>query len=401
MATKIIKFSVAALKEATLDTAFKEFRDVRYPLRLRLHKNRERGSWYLVRSVKGKSKHEKLGNYPAIKLKDILANLSKNLLATTAKPESEFKNIGDLLNWYLSRTESNSQLTAQRKATIRWGITRHLLPLLDNLELKNITAGLLDRYFFQPIQQKYSMSTAKNIWIILKQAVAQAVRLTLIEPSPISTFEFGDFIKVSNVAGRPGLKYWQVSKLFDDAPLASVPARALVTIMLLNGTRLGETRQTKWTDICFETNIWSIPGAITKTRVELNLPITAAFKKILTDYRRWQETKGYTGAFLFPAPRHKSAISASVADDLIQEISQGNWTSHMIRKFARTTWVELRIDFLISELLLNHKLTKVTSAYIHTDANEAKKEALETYHNWILLKFSTVNTLIKGGADAR
>ncbi|ABM02266.1 phage integrase family protein [Psychromonas ingrahamii 37] len=401
MTTKVIKFSAAALKSAEQDIAFNEFRDARYPLRLRLHKCRSKGSWYLVRSTHGKSKHEKIGSYPNIKLKDILANLSRNLIADTAEPESEFQTLGQLLKWYLARTEQNSQITKQRKTTIRWAITRHLLPLIDELPLNQITYAALDKHFFQPIQQKYAMTTAKNIWIILKQSVAQAVKLVLIKPDPISSFEFSDFIKVGKTAERPGLKYYQVAKLFIDAQAASVPARALVAIMLLHGTRLGETRQTKWSDICFKTDLWSIPGPITKTRTELNLPITPLVKKILTDYRNWQEQNGYTGVFVFPAPKGRSAISAYAANELIQEVSLNNWTSHQLRKFARTTWVDLKIDFLIAELLLNHKLTKVTAAYIHTDAVEAKSEALTVYHVWLAAEFSALNDIINDAIPAR
>ncbi|MFT6927081.1 MAG: hypothetical protein ACJAZP_002710, partial [Psychromonas sp.] len=128
---------------------------------------------------------------------------------------------------------------------------------------------------------------------------------------------------------------------------------------------------------------------------------TSLAKKILTDYRNWQEKNGYTGVFVFPAPKGRSAISAYAADELIQEVSLNNWTSHQLRKFARTTWVDLKIDFLISELLLNHKLTKVTAVYIHTDAVEAKSEALTVYHAWLIAEFSALNDIINDAIPVR
>lgn len=394
MATKIIRFTAASLKETENDIEFDEFRDERYPLRLRLHKNRKTGSWYLVRSVNGKQKKEKLGNYPSVKLKDILSNLSNNLMMNIAKPENEFKTFGDLLTWYQNRSNTRREISVKRKTSIQWAIRKHLLPLIADLKLDEVTPGLIDKKFFQPIQQQYSLSTAQNIWIVLKQAVNQATQLILIEPNPISHMEFRDFVKPVKTASRPGLKYRNVSQLFIDAKSASIPARALVLIMLLHGTRIGETRQAKWEDFCFHTDMWSVPATTTKTRVELNLPITPIAQDVLIDYRQWQEENGYTGAYLFPAPKQKACINEIAADDLIQDVSQGQWTSHQIRKFTRTTMVDLKVDFLVAELILNHKLTKVTAAYIHTDATEEKRIALNTYHNWLVKEFRAINNLI-------
>ncbi|WP_041766233.1 hypothetical protein [Psychromonas ingrahamii] len=142
------------------DIAFNEFHDARYPLRLRLHKCRSKGSWYLVRSSHGKSKHEKIGSYPHIKLKDILSNLRHNLIADTAEPESEFQTVGQLLKWYLARTEQNSQITSQRKTTIRWAITRHLLPLIDELPL-NQTKLLAH------ISSSNLLHVMKILWVVI------------------------------------------------------------------------------------------------------------------------------------------------------------------------------------------------------------------------------------------
>ncbi|MDT4871946.1 hypothetical protein FQZ97_1071070 [compost metagenome] len=61
-------------------------------------------------------------------------------------------------------------------------------------------------------------------------------------------------------------------------------------------------------------------------------------------------------------------------------LGQGDWTSHDLRKLARTCWTELGVDHLIGEMLLNHAIRGVAAAYIHTQAQEKKREALERWH---------------------
>ena len=62
---------------------------------------------------------------------------------------------------------------------------------------------------------------------------------------------------------------------------------------------------------------------------------------------------------------------------------QGAWTSHDLRKVARTAWTDLGVDGHIGEMLLNHSLGKIASTYINTQAKEQRRLALVKWHNWL------------------
>ena len=41
--------------------------------------------------------------------------------------------------------------------------------------------------------------------------------------------------------------------------------------------------------------------------------------------------------------------------------------------------MDLKVDYMIGEFLLNHAMSKLDEAYIHTEAQALKREALEKY----------------------
>ena len=76
-------------------------------------------------------------------------------------------------------------------------------------------------------------------------------------------------------------------------------------------------------------------------------------------------------------------ISRQQASQLIRTVSHGNWSAHDLRKLARTIWADIGIDYMISELLLNHTPSKLDRVYIHTYAEKKTRQALQEYHQWL------------------
>lgn len=99
-------------------------------------------------------------------------------------------------------------------------------------------------------------------------------------------------------------------------------------------------------------------------------------------YKARQASIGYSGAYLFPDMAGHS-ISEKQASEMFAYLSDGEWTSHDLRKTARTAWADLGVDYLIGELLLNHALKALDVTYIHTTAEAQKRQALERWHAWL------------------
>ena len=65
---------------------------------------------------------------------------------------------------------------------------------------------------------------------------------------------------------------------------------------------------------------------------------------------------------------------------MFASLAKGEWSSHDLRKVARTAWTDLGVDYMVGELLLNHAMKDLDATYIHTTAESLKRHALETWH---------------------
>ncbi len=65
----------------------------------------------------------------------------------------------------------------------------------------------------------------------------------------------------------------------------SAPGDAMLALMMLcHGTRIGETRQSRWADIALPEREWFIPAEHTKTKTELRVPLTDQVCSLLQPY---------------------------------------------------------------------------------------------------------------------
>lgn len=366
----------------------RQLRDPRYrQLRFRYSTvDRTRGAWHVV--VAGK--WGKAGDYPGISAKAMLATLPAILARRSADPVAKstatnWSMVGELLSWYEDRMTRDRSLSGKRKASAKSALKRHLHPRLGQLALAELNRPVLDRLLLMPMQERYALSFVRSVWGVLGVAVRQAYRLDLLALNPLAGLEFTDFVrtKIKAKAARlhsddvPGLLDL-LTERFDEVPATC----ALAGLMLCHGTRLGETRLARWKNVNTETGKWFIPAADTKTKAAHTLPLTAQAKALLERYRLVQQERGYTGQFLFPGSSGQ-ALSATKASTMFTHLSHGKWSSHDLRKVARTAWTDLGVDYMVGELLLNHAMKDLDQAYIHTAAEQLKRQALETWHTWL------------------
>ena len=388
MATKVIKFSTRIIKKLQADTEFTEFRDPRYPLRLRFHKNREKASWYFAQSAQGKRYYKKIANWPVLSFDDIKANLSAYQTRFILNPDgvmhNSFPTVASLADWYLKRSKTNSSISTLRKTTIKWAITCHIIPLMGEVKISEINRETLENKFFWPLQEKLQNSTVRSVWNVLKQSFTQAMFLKLIEPHELVALKFTHFIKGKITPEPTKLRVSQLGEVYKNIKLTSIPTQLLVILMLAHGTRIGETRQLKWRYFCFKSKELNIPGCITKNGDELTIPLTEYIINLLNQYRRYQSKNRYQGVYLFPAPRSRSPINPTTANEMVQDVSLAKWTSRSLRKIFRSTLLELGVDSEVAEMMINHRRGTLSDTYIHTTVPKLKRQALKKYHEWLL-----------------
>ncbi|KJZ46016.1 site-specific integrase [Pseudomonas fluorescens] len=363
-------------------------RDPRFPA---LHfrywsSDRNKGSWYVVVN----DRWSKAANYPGIDAKTmqtllptILVRRLINIQASSTV--SGWHTVGELLSWYSGRMTRDRGLSSSRKASAKSALHRQLLPRLHAVLLVNLNHARLDELLLWPMQEQYALSYVRSVYAILAVAFRQAFTLKLIDLNPMAGFKFGDFVQ-TRIKPKPArLRRDDLDALLTslaDASQTEPKGRMLALMMLCHGTRLGETRVARWKHINLINRHWFIPADDTKTKHAHTLPLSDQVCSLLLQYRAHQQTRGYVGAYLFPGVKGQP-LSARSAGDVFVQLGRGAWTSHDLRKLARTAWMELGVDYLVGELLLNHTMKELDATYIHTTAEALKRKALESWHAWL------------------
>ncbi|MBB6286124.1 MULTISPECIES: tyrosine-type recombinase/integrase [unclassified Pseudomonas] len=386
--TILTSFTDAEIRRQSSNAQIRDLRDARYPgVYFRFHQNRDRGTWYLVSG----SKWEKIAGFPQLPVKGLINALPKIRERLAADPKASaaagtLQTVGQLLDWFTARQSVDRSLSAKRRSTNTSIISCHLKPRLADLSVEEVDRSVLDKLVMWPMQAEMSLSYVRLMWGVLVVAFRQAEKLRLITTNPIAGFKFTDFTK-ARIQPKPSrLRAVQLEEVigqladgFDQHPQDCM----LALMMLCHGTRSGETRQAQWSHLTLgEQGEWFIPTENTKTRCEHHLPLTHQVCALLERYRALQSAKGYKGTYVFPA-RGRGPISDSQACAVFTRLGKGEWTSHDLRKVARTGWTDLGVDFLIGEMLVNHTMTRNVQTYIHTSAELLKREALVKWHDWL------------------
>lgn len=355
-------------------------------LRLRFLEDRTRGSW----DVRAGGEWKKFAGWPELNTKAALAVLPEVLARLAADPAAPvgkggWATVGELLSWYRERVLRDRKLSAKRRTSVKSAIDCHLLPRLSGLPLAAVNRGAVDQALMWPLQETLSPGYVRLILRVLMMAFKQARRLELIAEDPLASVKFTDFVqaRIKPKAARlhvmdAGRVLATLAARFERAPLEGM----LAAMMLAHGTRVGETRLARWRHISLSERVWLIPAENTKTRTEHVLPLTEQACALLRRYRAIQQAAGGEPLCLFPG-RDGKPISDKTASAIFASLGGGQWSSHDLRKMARTGWAELGVDYLIGELLLNHAMGFAAQTYINTSADDLKLDALTRWHGWL------------------
>lgn len=385
--TEHTTFTDASIRAAAGLQDVRELRDERHQaLRFRFSTNRQSGTWWVVIG----RQWSKLGRWPGLTAKAAVAALPLALerLAVDRKAavsSSAWVTVGDLLRWYQDRVQGDRSIKAKRRDDVQSAIARHLLPALGELPLGQLAPSAVDQRLVWPLMESLSVAYVRQILRVLLAGLRQAVRLKLLLANPLDGVKFSDFVakRVKPKAAR--LHGMQLESLLGDLAerFKKAPRDAMLALLMLtHGTRIGETRCARWRHISFAERIWMIPAANTKTGQQHELPLTDQVMALLKRYQEHQTRTLGRQDYLFPGSSGQP-LSARQASALFRDISAGEWSSHDLRKVARTGWTDLGVDYLVGELLVNHALPDMATTYIATHAKKLQREALESWCAWL------------------
>jgi integrase len=297
---------------------------------------------------------------------------------------SEIKNMTELCDWSIERTIGNKQIAHATRLQNISIINNHIRPYLSQFNISEINLNTLNKAWYMPLQNTLALSSISLVIIILKAMFTWAKRLQMITINPIEELSLANFThqKVKPKIGR----LTEVKLKHAISSLAKLSARnqTFVMLLLFHGTRIGETTTARWDDFDFENLLWRIPASQTKTKQAHTLALTPFVAKWLITYKAYQYTR-FRSQYLFPQQSNKRKVqSNAISSRMVNAFSKGEFTAHDIRKYARTTWLEQGIDYIVGEMLLNHSLSKLDQSYIQTTARSLCRNALEQWSEYIL-----------------
>jgi len=386
MTTVNIKISDPVIRR-NIQAGVRQLRDPRFPLYVRPQKCGERASWYLVQHKGGKSTWHRLGTWPELSAKVLMPQIPDRLADLSAQAEVVADHWGftsQVLVWYRDRQLASAGLSIHRKATIKSVVNRHLIARIGGLRLEDIDKAQLDEKLIQPLQAVLSLSYVRQCFVVLKAAFRRARRLGLIGANPVADFSLSDFLD-NKIKPKPSrLKGPHIAPLLATLQAAPVPRQLLGLLQLMHGTRITETRLMRWGWIDWDAGRFELPGEVTKNGNPLVLPLTDQSRALLQGYRRWQQKRGYSGGLLFPGSVRRQPISDSTAQQWYRALSGRAWSSHDLRKLARTSWADLGIDHHVGEEMVNHAGGVLSATYIQTALQEQKLRALSAWHRLLV-----------------
>lgn len=380
--TKYVELTDALIGCLAADAKVLVLRDKRYPtLSFRYLNNRDFGTW----SVLHGGKWAKSADFPATGCKSMFKRVPQAIAGlrsggSALVPAGDMETVEQLLCWFSAHQQGFKKLSKKRRRSCQSMINSQLTPALSGVLISDLSKPLLYERLIYPAQTTLSVGYVRLLFCVLHSALRCAVSVDRLKVDPIAGLRFCDFGlgKIKPKVARlrptqlPGLVSMFVAR-FDDSPRAAM----LALMMLMHGTRIGETRQACWRDIRENEGLWIIPADKTKTRVQHEVPLTTEFLGLLDRYRR--TFPDGVGVFLFPGVSGR-AISETLAALLFAGLSGGEWSSHDLRKLARACWADLDVDSLVCELLLNHALKVLEATYVQLRLDGKKRAALEIWH---------------------
>jgi integrase len=377
MSTQVMAISNNSIKLNKNSVTVTLLRDPKTSLYFHYSKvNRDKGVFYARIYKNGEDKKVRIGKYPEISAQRAHQAISNIHLKDDCFAHNELRTMAQLCDWYINRTKSNKQIkvkTAKQTVSL---ITNHIRPYLAHLVIDEVNEWQIDQHWFTPIQSKLALSTIALALVTINAMFTWATKLKLLSKNPVDKLSIANFTHQRpepKVGKLTDVKLKRSLKRLNEFPMQN---QLLHVLLLLHGTRIGETTNAQWDAFDFKTYLWRIPASDTKTKKPHVLPLSPIAIEWLKAYRRYQYRTNRS-KYLFPQKTNKrKPQSANVSSRLMSSIGKGEWTAHDIRKYVRSSWLENGVDYLIGELLLNHSLSKLDQSYIQTTAMNLCREAL-------------------------
>jgi integrase len=313
------------------------------------------------------------GIYPRVKLVDARKSreVAKDLLAKDIDPRAHkeqtkraereansntFKKVLD--DWIIVKSSRVSENHAQK---ILSSLNSHFVPSLGKRPISEITASEAIEVL-KPVQAKGFAEQVKRLCQRINEVMDFAVNTGVININPLSKMNAAFLTPTKK--HLPTLKPSDLPRLMQTLNIASIKivTRCLIEWQLHTMVRPSEAATTRWVDIDFEKQVWTIPAANMKKKGNGDhvVPLTQQTLQLLEFIKPISGHREY----VFPADRNpRSHANSSTANMALKRMGfDKELVAHGMRALASTTLNEQAFDPDVIE-----------SALAHVDKNEVRR----------------------------
>ncbi|MCX4190804.1 tyrosine-type recombinase/integrase [Methylophaga sp. OBS3] len=346
----------------------------------------------------GKQKGFYIGSYPSTSLAEAVKRHNEAMKALDAgqDPKIYFAhkladlknkiNLQQLFEKWLEAKKTDKNLSLQTISRHKWRWEKYLKDELAILQVDATQRQHLTNTL-EKIRKKSKEESRKSL-STLNMMFNYAVSAGYIRDNPLLGIKASD---LGLQASKPRNRWLNLSELVklwkylgDFKNKISIQSRIAIKIAILTGARRTEITQMEWSELDFDSQIWTIPAHRAKNKIEHEIFLSDLNISLLKQIN--ETTEDYKYVFVSPQKASKG-IDEPLSKDVLSrvilkhrdELKIPAFTFHDLRRSAATNWAEeLKINSDVIELMLNHRpQNKLVATY------QAAKRSSEQKAAWI------------------
>jgi integrase len=272
---------------------------------------------------------------------------------------------------------------------VRARIEKDIKPIIGRLPVEDVKPAHID-HLLKQIVKRGAPTIANDVLRWLRRIFDYAVKRHMIQTNPAAAFDLADAGGAEKARDR-ALSRDELVKLFAAMPLAKGFSREnelTVKLLLMLAVRKQELIGARWEEFDLDGAVWHLPAERTKTSAALDIPLPRQAVENLRELHRLACGSDY----LLPARKAQARMLPHICESTINVAlakvrplmpESAPFTTHDLRRTARTHLAALGVDAHIAERCLNHKLKGVEGIYNRHDYFEERKDALDRWAKFL------------------
>jgi integrase len=188
--------------------------------------------------------------------------------------------------------------------------------------------------------------------------------------------------QIAKLEHYPAMPYAEVPAFIAELRKQNGVAPRALEFTILTAARTGEVIKAEWSEIDFDTKVWTRPAAHTKTEREHRVPLSDRAIELLKNKKLVPREEG--NPFIFIGQQPGAGLSHMALDQVLKRIAQHGVTVHGFRSSFRDWGAECTAyPNNVLEMALAHTIgNKVEAAYRRGELFDKRKRLMSDWSRY-------------------